>query len=109
MFDFSYTEVTTPSLEGLIQFCEKTPHARYSYMAVDGGCLLGQYTRYLNMKRPLWQRIIGWRRVTWQHLNWPNLCGSHPDAWMFYKVAVQQPWTFGAAADRCRRLLAERG
>lgn len=82
------------SLESLLRFCESKP-ARAVYCYRDSGrCLMAQFhdemgSKYMPPGLPIDRRL------------------DTPDQTL-ERIAVCNPHTFGAAADRIRRLLRER-
>jgi hypothetical protein len=86
------------SLEGLIAWLEKqSPETRYNYDCVDGSCLLGLYLAAHGFGMDYYCEIscVGTAVA--------NIGGGV--AW----GGPVAPKTLGAALDRARKLLAERG
>lgn len=103
MFDFvTTTEVTTPSLEGLLRFCESKPADEVYCWADDGECLLFQYGQYVGMDYSSVNAELG--RLVGKY----SAINGQP-SFELTSIPLSLPRTFGAAADRCRALLAERG
>jgi hypothetical protein len=84
---------TEPSLEGLLRFCERWPSwQRYDYTRRTS-CLLAQYR-----DRPVLRRELIHILPTLFREARP----TDSDRLLMEYVAMQKPWTFGAAAERCR-------
>jgi len=85
------------SLESLIAWLEKQP-ADKTYCYMDNGyCLLSQYFTYSGFQNV---DVGGWdftHGPKQERVSFSNA---------FENVAVEQPWTFGAALDRAREALS---
>lgn len=79
----------TPDLDGLIAWLEtREPNGRYDYMDCAGGCLIDQFL----------DQFLG-RRTTYADYTAFGRASRIETA-----IAVQMPWTYGAALERARTL-----
>lgn len=81
----------------------KAPHEQYkSYDAAR--CLLTQFVRARGYRRPIFtsRSVFEYRRLGF----WIAKGQYSPD--LYDLVAVQRPWTFGAALERARAALSSR-
>lgn len=90
------TNVDVLKLETLIAWLEKQPATeKYDYNNCNGRCLYGQY---------LTHHGVSWK----EELKHTKLGDPRSDFrdYVYEHVACEKPWTFGAALDRARKLLA---
>lgn len=90
-FDSMPTKHDTFSLEGLIAWLEtQDPATEYDFTDCAGGCLIGQYLLATTGKM--------WRE---HGLSWSDINNRVP---FFQNVAIDRPYTHGAALTRARAL-----
>lgn len=87
------------TIESVVAWLEKMPPAnRYDYRRCDGHCLYGQYMAFHGFA---WGESGACGPVRGDDTR-TQFCIE-----VYENVAQPQPWTFGAALDRARKVLAE--
>ena len=75
------------SVEGFVAWLRtQDPAARYDYQNCNGGCLIGRYLVAVTGKM--------WRD---HGLSWGDISRDYP---VLNRIAVKEPWTYGAALER---------
>jgi len=92
------------SLESLIAWLEKQPKDKVYCYVDNGHCLIAQYLLSLGYQA-VGVDARGFYDRSDDSLNTANLISLHPN---LNTVAVREPYTFGAALERGRKLLAHR-
>lgn len=88
------------TLESLIAWLEKQPVGQtYCYTSNDH-CLLQQYYTHCGFKHVSVSRFGNWSHSSVEDMQ------ESPAG--FYRVAIMEPWTFGAALERARAVANER-
>lgn len=90
------------SLQTLEKWLRTQPGEKtYRYSDINGNCLLGQYAKAMNKRRPLWKKITFFAgRVFWKKLSFSDRYEP------FNTVAFGSPRTFSGALTRAARLNA---
>ena len=93
LYDPSWEHKADPfTMEGLIAWLEKMPPAkRYDYANTSGNCVYGQY--------------LAAHGVPWDESGATGFCDHQRADFcdrVYGQVALERPWTFGAALARAR-------
>lgn len=91
-----------PSLEGLLRWLEThDPETKYDYCESDT-CLITRYMASLGLRQSSYESSWNYGGKSYEDSVFRPIARGNP------LVPDHERWTYGAAADRCRALLAGR-